>query len=119
MDYCTDYCGGCIVIPYDRSLAWTCKAMNSIQLFLLKNGFVIRDMISNMHRYHLKDNPGLRSATIIVDRIDKVESKYKGVYLPKDTCIHLYGSPRKIPRYIMDTDETYGEPDYNWEYGII
>lgn len=117
MDLCKDACSGCIIIPYDREQEWTINAMVYVQKFLLENGFVIRDMVSYMHSYHLKDNPVLRSATLIVDRIKVKQSKYSLETLPKDLLKNLYGSPRPIPKYICDDNTPNGKADYEWEYG--
>lgn len=117
MDLCKSESSGCIVIPYDIKQNWTVKAMRYIQRFLLEHGFVIRDMISYMHGYHLKDNPMLRSATLIVDRVESIKSEYSSQNLPTKLLKYLYGSPRPIPRYICDDGTLMGTPDYNWEYG--
>ena len=117
MDLCKNACSGCIIIPYDREQEWTIHAMVYVQKFLLENGFVVRDMVSYMHSYHLKDNPILRSATLIVDRIEAKQSKYSSKNLPLDILKNLYGSPRPIPKYICDDNTPYGKADYDWEYG--
>lgn len=70
-----------------------------------------------MHSYHLKDNPVLRSATLIVDRVESIESKYSSQKLPIELLKNLYGSPRPIPIFICDDGTLTGTPDYNWEYG--
>ncbi|MCL2311720.1 MAG: bis-aminopropyl spermidine synthase family protein [Firmicutes bacterium] len=116
MDLCTNNSAGCIIVPYDIEQPWTIKAMISIQKFLLNNGFVIRDMVSYMHSYHLKDNPMLKSATLIVDRYEKVSSPHSTSDLPPEFLRNLYGSPRAIPKYIRD-DGLTGVPDYGWKYG--
>lgn len=117
MDLCKTASSGCIIIPYDMEQEWTVKAMIYVQKFLLSHGFVIRDMVSYMHSYHLKDNPVLRSATLIVDRIDNVQSEYASQNLPVELLKNLYGEPRPIPRYICDNGTPTGEPNYDWEYG--
>lgn len=117
MDLCKSTCSGCIIIPYDLQQQWTVEAMLYIQKFLLEHGFIIRDMVSYMHSYHLKDNPILRSATLIVDRINVVESEYSYQELPTDLLKNLYGSPRPIPKYIRDDGTLTGVPDYDWKYG--
>lgn len=117
MDLCNDKSEGCIVIPYDSTMEWTLTAMKNIQNFLIANGFVIRDMVSYMHRYHLKDNPSLKSATLIVERISPKKSDYEDKYLPMELVKHLYGRPRNIPKYIMEDETRLGEPDFNWVYG--
>ncbi|MEY8414174.1 bis-aminopropyl spermidine synthase family protein [Lachnospiraceae bacterium 62-26] len=117
MDLCCKKCSGCIVIPYDTEKNWTVKNMRNIQEFLIKHGFVIRDMISYMHRYHLDDNPTLKSATLIVDRVNYTTNEYSSEILPCSMIKNLYGKEKKLPRYILDDGSPYGLKDYDWVYG--
>lgn len=122
LERCIDLCSstslGCIIIPYDIEQKWTIENMINIQSFLLNKGFAIRDMKSYFHRYHLEDNPNLKSASIIVERFSTQSSRYTGQRLPKECLINLYGSPRKIPQYILSSDKNpLGIRDYEWEYG--
>lgn len=120
MDLCTYTCSGCIVIPYDAKEEWSQEAMINVQKFLASKGFVVRDMVSYLHSYHLRDNPVLQSATMIVDRIERHESDYRGEQLPEREVHRLYGDPRPIPKYI-DIGEKgisgQGDPDYDWKFG--
>jgi predicted methyltransferase len=120
MDLCTYSCSGCLVVPYDEKHPWSQEAMIAIQRFLLSNGFVIRDMVAQMHSYHLKDNPTLQSATVIVDRVgERVVSPYRGKTMQPEEVVNLYGSPRRLPHYIEVDDPEFrsGKPDYDWVYG--
>lgn len=119
MELCTYACTGCLVVPYDDKERWSQLAMLQIQRFLVEKGFVIRDMVSHMHYYHLKDNPVLQSATIIVDRLERYDSSYARTYLPDNLITNLYGRPRQLPHFIEidDSDYTKGTPDYDWKYG--
>jgi len=112
MEMCTASCTGCIIIPYDRKKEWSIKATRKIQSYLLENGFAIRGMIPYMHKYHLRDNPVLQSATMIVDRVEPQASDFEGEQIPKEVARTLYGSERRIPRYIGEDDE----PDFDWRY---
>ena len=117
MDLCKVESSGCIIIPYDPEKKWTIDAMLNIQTFLLAYGFVIRDMVSFIHSYHLHDNPHLRSATIIVDRVIPKTSEFTSQELPADFVKYLYGSTRPIPKYIDDDGSINGNPNYKWKYG--
>ena len=118
LELCKNECSGCIVIPYTNTQDWTQKAMLHNQEFLTAHGFVIRDMLSEMHRYYLKDNPELRSASIVVDRINKVSSEFSNQLMPPALVEKLYGTPRNIPRIIYDDGTEIGNPDFNWNYGM-
>ena len=118
MDLCVERCSGCIIIPYDHKLSWSIYNMQVIQTYLAKKGFVIRDMISYMHQYHLDDNPELKSATLIVEKVSDSISEYSDQFLGKQLVKNLYGSPRKIPKYItLSNENPLGYKDYHWEYG--
>jgi hypothetical protein len=100
MELCTTNSSGCIVIPYDDRQPWSQEAMLNIQRYLTDHGFAIRDMVSQMHYYHLKDNPGLQSATIIVDRVALGKPKYYQERISAEDLKNLYGIPRPLPHYI-------------------
>lgn len=119
LELCTMNCSGCIVIPYDDRQPWSQDAMLNIQQYLVEHGFVVRDMVSQMHYYHLKDNPGLQSATIIVDRVARRDPDYSQQGIPIDSLKHLYGAPRPLPHYIRidESDPMKGKADYDWLYG--
>lgn len=118
LDFCDTQCSGCIIIPYDHKLPWSVKNMYNVQSYLLRKGFVIRDMVSYMHQYHLDDNPELQSAALIVERIFGGEAEYSNEYLAPHLVKNLYGSPKKIPKYIYACNEDiYGRKDYSWKYG--
>ena len=117
MELCKQESSGCLVIPYDENVLWTVEAMRNIQDFLIKSGFVIRDMVTGMHSYHLPEAPGLTSATLIVDRVENTSSEFEGHILPKEYVINLYGKEREIPKNISDDGTIYGYPNYDWIYG--
>lgn len=117
MDLCDEDASGCLVIPYDEKVTWTVEAMKNIQKFLIENGFVIREMITGMHNYHLPEAPDLTSATIIVDRIKTSLSEFEDLLLPKSYVINLYGGEREVPKNIADDGTILGCPNYDWIYG--
>lgn len=115
MEYCKEQSSGCIIMPYDRHFDWSIYNMKKIQNFLLQNGYIIRNMIPNIHRYHLDDNPTLRSSALIVDRMEDSGRLYEE--FPDELVCNLYGSPRKYPQYIYDNGTLVGEKDFSWKYG--
>lgn len=117
MELCNKGCKGCIILPYDNKQVWTIENLKVIENFLIENGFIIRDIISNMHKYHLLDNPNLTSSSIIVERIENIKSKYENVTLPEEIVRNFYGNERKLPEYIKDDGTLYGVEDFAWKYG--
>lgn len=118
IDLCTEQCSGCIIIPYDYKYKWTIINMKQIQQYLLDKGFIIRDMVSYMHQYYLDDNPDLKSASLIVEKVSDGKAEYSGRFLDTYLVKNLYGEPRKIPKYIFSSlDDRLGLKEYNWIYG--
>lgn len=117
MELCTNNCDGCIILPYMKSVNWTVDNYEVVENFLLKNGFVITHILSDMHRYHLPDNPELSSSTIIVHRMREVKSAYEDNILPEEVIKNFYGSARRLPEYIKDDGTLYGMEKFDWIYG--
>jgi len=63
----TGYAGeGLIVIADDTEKEWPQKVLANVQGFALRSGFFIQKMMSQLHLYHLDDNPELRSCNIFL-----------------------------------------------------
>lgn len=107
---------GCIILPDDDERAWTVEAMLATERFLTEHGWSIREKLSQLHRYHLPNDPGLTSSTLWVR--DAREGKgvtsmpYAGKRVTGGEIAHFYG--RKVtppyPQYIRED----GERDYDW-----
>lgn len=117
MELCKEHSKGCIILPYDIKLEWTVRNIKIVERFLIEHGFVISDMVSDMHSYYLQDNPELVSAYIIVERVENVKSKYENQILPEEMIKNFYGRARKLPEYIRDDGSMYGLRVYDWKYG--
>lgn len=117
MELCTEHCYGCIILPYNMKLDWTVKNMRNMEKFLLKSGFVIKEIRPSVHKYHLQDNPELTSSSIIVERISNVKSEFENRVLPEMMINKFYGKPRKLPEYIRDDGNIYGLEEFGWLYG--
>lgn len=109
MALCTNVnSSGIAVLPY-RSGVWSARAMHNIQSFMVRHGYVVCDMLQDMHLYHLDDSPDLRSATVIFDRVERVDTPYRDERLPPEITKFFYGSSdARIPDH-LDAD---GEPTY-------
>jgi len=97
---------GVIVIAHDDQLPWTVQVLRNVQLEALKNDFYVKEMIPEMHSYHLDDAPDLKSCTLIIRRLlcdnDKGD-RYTSLHLQSDEIQNFYGrnAPLAI-RYIRD-----------------
>ncbi len=57
---------GVIVIADDHTLDWPQNVLAATQTYSLSNGFFIQKMSSQVHLYHLDDNPDLKSCNLYI-----------------------------------------------------
>lgn len=109
---------GCLILPCDRSRRWSQVAMFNTQGFLNKNGFVVSEMLQQVHTYHLDDDNTLASSTVIVDQVNSPGSpwEWEGKWIPKVAAPKFYGDAvQSYPRYIEeDGEQSFAWPD-DWE----
>lgn len=92
---------GVALLPFAHKEDWSRKAMFNIQQFLTTNGYVVSEMIREVHQYHLEDRPSLRSCNMVVDRITNVAAPFAGRRISDDELIHFYGrTAMRMPDYI-------------------
>jgi N4-bis(aminopropyl)spermidine synthase len=61
---------GVIVIADDRERAWTQQVLLESQRRAAQLGFVVAELIPEMHAYHLDDSPELRSCSCLFRRVE-------------------------------------------------
>ncbi len=92
---------GIAILPFAHKEDWSRNAMFHIQSFLTKNGYVVSEMIREIHQYHLDDRPSLMSSNVVVDRVKNITSSFAGRDLSNEELFHFYGSSTEpIPEYI-------------------
>ena len=90
--------------------------MFNTQGFLNRNGFVISEMLQQVHGYHLDDDNTLASSVVIVDRVKDAASpwEWEGKWIPKTAAPTFYGEAvQEYPRYI----EEDGARTFDWPAG--
>jgi len=93
MEFCRDVASyGVAILPFHHHTDWSRNAMFNIQKFLTEHGYVVSEMLRAMHGYHLDDEPNLLSGTVVVDRIQRVDSPFKGKPIPEQDLAAFYGS---------------------------
>jgi len=103
---CMEFCKpapswGMALLPFAHKEDWSRIAMASIQSFFCEHGYVVSEMIREIHQYHLDDRPSLKSCNVVVDRVSNKVPPFIGKQLPDDTMPYFYGRrPRRIPHYI-------------------
>lgn len=61
---------GIVVIADDPELLWTQKVLRDTQQCALNLGYVVSELLPQLHLYHLDDAPDLRSCSCLFRRID-------------------------------------------------
>jgi predicted methyltransferase len=69
---------GMALLPFAHKEDWSRMAMANIQTFLCECGYVVSEMIREIHQYHLDDRPSLRSSNLVVDRVHNCPVPYSG-----------------------------------------
>ncbi len=82
---------GVLVIADDPKLPWTQEVLQSTQITALNMGFVVGEMIPELHLYHLDDNPKLRSCTCIFRRVEGAVLPSKSMPLNSLRLKNFYG----------------------------
>jgi predicted methyltransferase len=63
----TGYNGeGMVVLADDAELEWTKRVLANVQDFVIKSGYFVQRMMSQLHQYHLDDAPDLRSCNLLI-----------------------------------------------------
>jgi len=63
----TGYNGeGMVVLADDAELEWTKRVLANVQDFVIKSGYFVQRMMSQLHQYHLDDAPDLRSSNLLI-----------------------------------------------------
>jgi predicted methyltransferase len=57
---------GMVVIADNHELEWPQRVLHNTQRFVLDSGYYVQKMQSQIHTYHLDDNPDLRSCNLII-----------------------------------------------------
>lgn len=105
---------GAIVIADDPNLPWTQEVLGASQRRASELGFLVAEMIPQLHLYHLDDNPELRSCTCLFRRFEEREKSTISREADKQRLSNFYGknSPLAV-RYVRERDDlNYGKaPD--------
>ncbi len=94
---------GAIVIADDKTLAWTNQVIQKTQRKVVEYGFIVSEMIPELHQYHLDDAPELTSCCILIRDIEGKSEIGDSTALDSESLQNFYG--RKNPlrfRYVKD-----------------
>lgn len=94
---------GCLILADHPKYPWTRDVLLATQRLLVKNGFVISELLPEFHHYHLDDAPDLTSCSMVVRRLEYHPAAYSSDVLAPSVLKNFYGgeSPLRV-RYIRD-----------------
>ncbi|MBL1179262.1 bis-aminopropyl spermidine synthase family protein [Pantanalinema sp. GBBB05] len=94
---------GIVVIADDPDLPWTQEVLRDTQFRALSLGYVVAEMIPQLHYYHLDDAPDLRSCSCLFRRVDPSCVQTTSEPLEPSRLENFYGrsSPLRF-RYVRE-----------------
>jgi predicted methyltransferase len=82
---------GMVVIADDNELEWPKVVLANVQKFLIDSGFFVQKMMPQLHKYHLDDNPDLRSCNLIVKALPGNTPRGVSQPISEDRLANFYG----------------------------
>lgn len=111
---------GVIVIADDHSLEWPQNVLAATQLFSLQNGFFVQRMSSQVHLYHLDDNPELKSCNLYIKALPANSKNLLSEDITDPLRLENFYGRNKLPhiQYIREKKRVdYGKaPDEEYFY---
>ena len=94
---------GIVVIGDDPDLDWTQFVLRDTQARALELGYVVSELMPQLHTYHLDDAPNLRSCSLLFRRIEPALMAKTSDRLSSERRANFYGklSPLKY-QYVRD-----------------
>lgn len=107
---------GCVVVADYPELSWSADVLQETQKLLLTNLFTIVEMVPEFHHYHLDDNPGLTSCSMVVRRREAPQVEYSSGSIDLNSVTNFYGreTPLKV-RYVKDLRKGGAWPSKDYE----
>lgn len=94
---------GVVVIGDDPDRPWTQTVLRDTQRRAMDLGYVVSELLPQLHEYHLDDAPDLRSCSCLFRRIDPTCMDSESAALSSDRLQNFYGksAPLKF-RYVRE-----------------
>jgi len=110
---------GAIVIADDQTLPWTQEVLLACQKHASSYGYIVSEMLPELHLYHLDDNPNLRSCTCVFRSVEFEKSVPVSKPLDMTRIENFYGrnNPLKV-KYVRENETlNYGKAyDNSYHY---
>jgi hypothetical protein len=89
---------GMVVIADDEELEWPKRVLAATQKFALTSGFYIQKMMSQVHQYHLDDNPDLRSCNLMLSALPTNKSRGESIPITDPARLANFYGRSSVPR---------------------
>lgn len=103
---------GIVVLADDPDLEWTKRVLGNVQGFALEHGFFVKQMMPQLHLYHLDDAPDLRSCNLIFRSMPRTQPPRPSKSITDPARLaNFYGrdNPARI-RYVREKERLdYGK----------
>jgi predicted methyltransferase len=94
---------GVVVIADDPELAWTQEVLRDTQNRAIELGYVVSEMIPQLHLYHLDDAPDLRSCSCLFRRVQPTLMDKSSQRLSSDRLRNFYGKNNPLTyKYVRE-----------------
>ena len=99
---------GIVVIADDPDLAWTQEVLRDTQKRAIDLGYVVSELLPQLHLYHLDDAPDLRSCSCLFRRVQPDLMEKSSEKLSSDRLRNFYGKNNPLTyKYVRE------KPDLN------
>lgn len=114
---------GMVVIADNHELEWPQKVLATTQQFALERGFYVQKMASQVHLYHLDDNPELKSCNLMFKALPNNKSPgHSESIMDQDRLHNFYGRDQHVRiRYVKEKMRVdYGKAnDSEYEFELF
>ena len=101
---------GIVVIADDPELPWTQEVLRDTQIRAIELGYVVAELLPQLHLYHLDDAPDLRSCSCLFRRIDTKCMSSESTALSPPRLANFYGKSSPL-RYRFVRERVTLSPD--------
>lgn len=110
---------GIVVIGDDPELPWTQEVLRDTQRRAFELGYVVSELLPQLHEYHLDDAPELRSCSCLFRRIDASCMEKDSKPLDHSRRDNFYGksSPLRF-RYVRERPTLNAARESDWLYEL-
>lgn len=110
---------GIVVIADDPDLPWTQEVLRDTQKRAIELGYVVSEMLPQLHLYHLDDAPDLRSCSCLFRRVVPSLMENSSDKLSADRLRNFYGKNNPLTyKYVRETPDLNVNREADQRYSL-